>query len=195
MDKSEARADTPCGGIAVAGSSTTIRRRETLRWRWRPDWMTVRWRRAAQMLGPLLGRVAIHSWSQGGTAWSLLVAREKPTAGMRRRRPSRREMAMASGMTKALGFWREVGHVATSGLAGVPGNITREGLAGPPKPPPELGFGSFPKTAPVKIQEGRVAASEELRRVEAKFSKSSQPSDGLQCIFSSFVPKGLLVYL
>src|SRR6185503_11703630 len=36
------------------------------------------------MLGPLLGRVAIHSWSQGGTAWSLLVAREKPTARIRR---------------------------------------------------------------------------------------------------------------
>src|SRR6185312_13727723 len=54
------------------------------------------------------GRVVIHSWRQGGTAWSLLVAREKPTAGMRRRRPSRRV------------FWWEVGHVATSGLAGVP---------------------------------------------------------------------------
>ena len=156
--------------------------------------MTVRWRRAAQMLGPLLGRVAIHSWRQGETAWSLLVAREKPMAGMRRRRPSRREMAMASGMTKALGFRREVGHVATSGLAGVPGNITREGLAGPPKPPPELGFGSFPKTAPVKIPEGRVATSGRLRRVEANISKSSQPSEGLQCIFSGFAPKGLLVY-
>jgi len=90
LDKSKARADAPCGGVAVAGSSTTMRRRETLRWRWRPDRMTVRWRRTAQMLGPLLGRVAIHSWCQGGTAWSLLVAREKPTAGMRRRRPSRR---------------------------------------------------------------------------------------------------------
>ena len=54
MDKSEARADAPCGGIAMAGSSMTMRRRETLRWRWRPDWTTVRWRRAAQMLGPLL---------------------------------------------------------------------------------------------------------------------------------------------
>ena len=84
LDKSEARADAPCGGVAVAGSSTTMR------WRWRPDRMTVRWRRAAQMLGPLLGCVAIHSWRQGGMAWSLLVAREKPTAGMRRRRPSRR---------------------------------------------------------------------------------------------------------
>src|SRR6185312_420517 len=72
LDKSEARADGPCGGVAVAGSSMTMRRRETLRWRWRPDRMTVRWRRAAQMLGPLLGRVAIHSWRQGETAWSLL---------------------------------------------------------------------------------------------------------------------------
>ena len=84
---------------------------------------------------------------------------------------------MASWMTKALGFRREVGHVAMAF-----------------KTAPELGFGSFPKTAPVKIPEGRVATSEELRRVEAKFSKSSQPSDGLQCIFSVFAPKGLLVY-
>ena len=61
------------------------------------------------------------------------------------------------------------------------------------KTTPELGFSSFPKTAPVKIPEGRVATSEELRRVEANFSKSSQPSDGLQCIFSGFAPKGLLV--
>ena len=99
---------------------------------------------------------------------------------------------MASWMTKALGFRREVGHVATSGLAGVPGNIAREGLAAPPKPP-ELGFGSFPKTAPVKISEGRVATSEELRRVEANYSKSSQPLDGLQCIFSGFAPKCPLV--
>ena len=108
LDKSEARADGPCGGIAVAGSSTTMRRRETLQWHWRPGRMTVRWLRAAQMLGPLLRRVAIHSWSQGGTAWSLLVAQEKPTTGMRRRWPSWR------------GFRREVGHVATLGLAGVP---------------------------------------------------------------------------
>ena len=108
LDKSEARADAPCGGIAVAGSSTTMWRRETLRWRWRPDRTTMQGRRMAQMFGPLLGRIAIHSWLQGGTAGSLLVAREKPMARMRRRRPSRRV------------FWREVGHVATSGLAGVP---------------------------------------------------------------------------
>ena len=108
MDNSKTRADAPCGGVAMVGSSTTMRRRETLRWCWRPDRTTVRWRRTAQMLGPLLGRVVIHSWCQGGTTWSLLVAREKPTAGMRRRRPSQRV------------FWWEVGHVATSGLAGVP---------------------------------------------------------------------------
>ena len=85
LDKSVAHANAPCGGVAVAGSSMTMRRRETLRWRWRPDRSTVQWRRAAQMLGPLLGHVAIHSWRQGGTAWSLLVAREKPTAGMCRK--------------------------------------------------------------------------------------------------------------
>ena len=107
LDKSMAHADVPRGGVAVVGSSTTTRRRVTLRWCWRPDRTTVRWIRIAQMLGPLLGRVVIRSWRQGGTAWSLLVAREKPTAGMRRCRPSQRV------------FWWEVGHVATSGLAGV----------------------------------------------------------------------------
>jgi len=180
LDKSEARADAPCGGVAVAGSSTTMRRRETLRWRWRPDRMTVRWRRTAQMLGPLLGRVAIHSWCQGGTAWSLLVAREKPTAGMRRRRPSRRGSGGRSDTWRHRA-WR----VCRKHRAGR--------FRGSSKTAPELGFGSFPKTAPVKIPEGRVATSEELRRVEANFSKSSQPSDGLQCIFSGFAPKGFLV--
>ena len=66
-------------------------------------------------------------------------------------------------------------------------------FGGSSKTAPELGFGSFPKTAPVKIPEGRVATSEGLRRVEANYSKSSQPSDGLQCIFSGFAPKGFLV--
>ena len=33
MDKSEACADAPCGGVAVAGSSMTMRRQETSRWR------------------------------------------------------------------------------------------------------------------------------------------------------------------
>jgi len=64
---------------------------------------------------------------------------------------------------------------------------------GSSKTAPELGFGSFPKTAPAKIPEGRVATSGRLRRVEANYSKSSQPSDDLQCIFSSFAPKGLVV--
>ena len=79
------------------------------------------------------------------------------------------------------------------GLGGCAGNIAREGFAVPPKTAPELGFGSFPKIAPVKIPEGRVATSEGLHRVEANYSKSSQPSDGLQCIFSGFAPKGFLV--
>ena len=95
-------------------------------------------------------------------------------------------------MTKALGFRREVGHMATSGLAGVP-ETSRGRFRGSSKTAPELGFDSFPKTAPVKIPEGRVAILEELRQVEANFSKSSQPSDGLQCIFSCFAPKGPLV--
>jgi len=67
-------------------------------------------------------------------------------------------------------------------------------FGGSSKTAPELGFSSFPKTAPVKIPEGRVATSGRLRRVEANISKSSQSSDGLQCIFSGFAPKGLLVY-
>src|SRR6185436_16868213 len=64
-------------------------------------------------------------------------------------------------------------------------------FGGSSKTAPELVFGSFPKTAPVKIPEGRVATSEGLHWVEANFSKSSQPSDGLQCKFSCFAPKGL----
>jgi len=135
LDKSEVRADGPCGGVAVAGSSTTMRRRETLRWRWRPDRTTVRWRRTAQMLGPLLGRVAIHSWRQGGTAWSLLVAREKPTAGMRRRRPS--QSVLVGGRTRG-----------DIGLGGCARNIAREGLAVPPKPPPNSVSAVFPKLPP-----------------------------------------------
>jgi len=181
LEKSEARVYAPCGGVAVTGSSTTMRRRETLLWRWRPDRMTMRWRRAAQMLGPLLGRVAIHSWRQGGTAWSLLVAREKPTAGMRRRRPSRRGSGGRSDT------WRhQAWRVCRKHRAGR--------FRGSSKTAPELGFGSFPKIAPVKIPEGRVATSEELRRAEANFSKLLQPSDGLQCIVSGFAPKGLVVY-
>ena len=146
--KSEARADAPCGGVAVAGSSTTMWRRETLRWHWRPDRTTVRWRRIAQMLGPLLGRVVIHSWRQGGTTWSLLVAREKPTAGVRRHRPSRRERWR----------WRlddEGARVPTGGrtrgdigLGGCARNIAREGLAVPPKPPPNSVSAVFPKLPP-----------------------------------------------
>ena len=45
---------------------------------------------------------------------------------------------------------------------------------GSSKTAPELDFGSFPKTAPVKIPEGRVATSEGLRWVEANYSKSSR---------------------
>ena len=61
-------------------------------------------------------------------------------------------------MTKALGFRREVGHVATSGLAGVP-ETSRGKVSRFLRNRPELGFGSFPKIAPVKIPEGRVATS------------------------------------
>ena len=67
-------------------------------------------------------------------------------------------------------------------------------FGGSSKTAPELSFGSFPKIVSVKIPEGHVATSEGLHRVEANFFKLSQPSDGLQCIFSGFAPKGLLVY-
>ena len=104
----------------------------------------------------------------------------KLTAGMRRRRPSR----IGSGGRSDT--WRHrAWRVCRKHRVGR--------FGGSSKTAPELGFGSFPKTAPVKIPEGRVAISEELRRVKANFSKSSQPSDGLQCIFSCFAPKGLLV--
>ena len=122
------------------------------------------------MLGPLLGRVAIHSWSQGGTAWSLLVAREKPTARMRRLDQ------VGEGSGGRSDTWRHwAWRVCRKHRAGRFGGCS--------KTPPELGFDSFSKTAPVKIPEGRVATSEGLHRVEANYSKSSQPSDGLQCIF------------
>jgi len=45
-------------------------------------------------------------------------------------------------------FRREVGHVATSGMAGVPGNIVREGFAVPPKPYPNSVSAVFPKLPP-----------------------------------------------
>ena len=174
MDKSEARADAPCGGVAVAGSSTTMR------WRWRPDRMTVRWRRAAQMLGPLLGRVAIHSWRQDGTAWSLLVAREKPTAGMRRRRPSRRGSGGRSDTWRHRA-WR----VCRKHRAGR--------FRGSSKTAPELGFGSFSQNCP---REDSRRTHGDIRGIASGRSKLLQvvtPSDGLQCIFSDFAPKGFLV--
>ena len=117
------------------------------------------------MLGPLLGRVAIHSWRQGGTAWSLLVAQKKTNGWDASTSAKSERDGDGIWMMKALGLWREVRHVAMSGLAGR--------FGGSSKTAPELDFGSFHKTAPVKIPEGRVATSGRLRRVEANFSKSS----------------------
>ena len=51
-------------------------------------------------------------------------------------------------MTKALGLRREVGHVATSGLADVPETSRGKGLAVPPKPPPTR-FRQFSKNCPL----------------------------------------------
>jgi len=50
-------------------------------------------------------------------------------------------------MAKALGLRREVGHVATSGLADVPETSRGKGLAVPPKPPPTR-FRQFSKNCP-----------------------------------------------
>ena len=122
-----------------------------------------------------------------------MVAREKPTAGMHRHRPSRRERwrwRLVDEGARVPAGGRTRGDIGLGGCA----RKHRAGrFGGSSKTAPELGFGSFPKTAPVKIPEGRVATSEDLRRVEANYSKLSQPSDGLQCIFSGFAPKGLLV--
>ena len=99
----------------------------------------------AQMLRPLLGRVAIHTWLQGGTAWSLLVAREKPMAGMHRRRPSRREIGdgvMDDEGARVPAGGRTRGDI---GLGGCAGNIAREGFPVPPKPPPNSVSAVFPK--------------------------------------------------
>ena len=82
--------------------------------------------------------------------------------------------------------------MATSGLVDVP-ETSRGKVWRFLQNRPELGYGSFPKTAPVKIPEGRVATSGRLHRVEANIFKSSWPLDDLQCIFSCFAPTGLLV--
>jgi len=54
----------------------------------------------------------------------------------------------ASTSAKSERVRREVGHVATSGLAGVPGNIAREGFAVPPKRHPNSISAVFPKLPP-----------------------------------------------
>ena len=86
----------------------------------------------------------------------------------------------------------EVEHVATSGLAGVPetscGKVSRF-LQNRPR----TRFRQFSQNCPREDCRRTLATSGRLRRVEANISKSSQPSDGLQCIFSGFAPKGLLV--
>jgi len=66
-------------------------------------------------------------------------------------------------------------------------------FGGSSKTAPELSFGSFPKTAPMKIPEGRVVTTERLHRFETNLSESSRPLDGLQCIFSCFSPTSHLV--
>ena len=160
-----------------------MRRRETLRWRWRPD--RIAWATAGPRCDPLLvprrdGVEFVGSSRKTNSRDASTSAKsDRDGDGVRDDEGAR---VPAGGRTR--------GNI---GLGGCAGNIAREGFAVPPKTAPELGFGSFPKTAPVKIPGGRVATSEGLRRVEANYSKSSQPSDDLQCIFSGFAPKGLVV--
>ena len=54
----------------------------------------------------------------------------------------------ASTSAKSERVRREVGHVATSGLAGVPGNIARKGFVVPPKPHPNSVSAVFLKLPP-----------------------------------------------
>ena len=105
----------------------------------------------------------------------------KTNGRMRRRRPSRRGFGGRSNTWRHRA-WRVCRKHRTGRFGGSS------------KTAPRTRFRQFSQNCPRKIPEGRVAASEELRRVEAIYSKSSQPSDGLQCIFSGFAPKGLLVY-
>ena len=146
MDKSEARADVPCGGVAVALEA-------------RPD------DRAVEKGGP-------DAWATAGPPDDPLLAPRRDGV----------EFVGSSGKTngwdastsaKSKRFRREDGHVATSGLAGVL-ETSRGKVWRFLQNRPELGFGSFHKTAPVKIPEGRVATSEGLRWVEANYSKSSR---------------------
>ena len=58
----------------------------------------------------------------------------------------------ASTSAKSKRFRREVENVASSGLAGVPGNIAREGFAVPPKPHPNSVSAIFPKLPPRRFQ-------------------------------------------
>ena len=72
------------------------------------------------MLGPLLGRVAIHSWRQGGTRVEFVGSSGKTNGWDASTSAKSERDGDGVWMMKALGFRREVGHVATSGLAGVP---------------------------------------------------------------------------
>ena len=95
-------------------------------------------------------------------------------------------------MTKALGFQREVGHVATSGLAGVP-ETSRGKVWRFLQNRPRTRFRQFSQNCP---HEDSRRTRGDIRGIALGRSKLLQvvtPSDGLQCIFSGFAPKGLLV--
>ena len=178
MDKSEARADAPCGGVAVAGSSTTMRRRETLRWRWRPDRTTVRWRRAAWMLGPLLGRGRSTpgiKTRRRGVCWYLeknqrlgCVDVDQVGGRWRWRLDDEGARVPAGGRTRG-----------DIGLGGCAGNITRDRFGGSSKTSPDSVSAVFQKLPPLKILEGRVAIVEQWRwifNVSFRFSPYGRSS-------------------
>jgi hypothetical protein len=139
LDKSVVRADVPCGGVAVAGARRPCGGGRPCGGVGGPTGRPCGGEGQPRCLG--------HCWA----AW-----RSTPGAKAGRRgvcwylgKNQRRD---ASTSAKSKRFRREVGHVASSSLAGVPGNIAREGFAVPSKTATELGFGSFPKTAPERFQ-------------------------------------------
>ena len=145
LDKSVAHANAPCGGVAVAGSSMTMRRQETSRWRSEaraghravekggPDaWATSR-PCSDPLLAPRRDGVEFVGGSGKTNGWdaSTLAKSERDGDGV--------------WMTKALGFRREVGHVATSGLADVPETSRGKVSRFLQKPHPNSVSAVFPK--------------------------------------------------
>ena len=132
-----------------------MRRRETLRWRWKPGRATVRWRRAARMLGPLLGRGRSTPGTNTrlrGVCWYLGKNQHGESTSAKSERDGDGVVAPGGGLRGQVGEDGESSRAPAGGrtrgdigLGGCAGNITREGLAVPPKPPPNSVSAVFPK--------------------------------------------------